>query len=339
MDKKKYAILFYIAVNIIIIAVIGLLDPNLKDIGRAFNTLKLHWLAGAAACMLMFWVMDALILRYSLAAIFEPRRFKGCMEVALIGQYYNAVTPFASGGQPAQVYYMSRFGIPAGYSTSALIIKYLVYQVVLSIFCAIAFIFKASLIFSYPFVVVWISLIGFVINAGAVFFIYSLSLNRGFIRKIVLSVLKFFHRVRIVRDLEKWKARMEAAVEDFHRSLCMFRGNYKGMALMAVMTAMQLIFYFSVTFFIYRAFGLKDSAWMDMIFVQSFLYLAVSYFPAPGAMGASEGGFYLFFQRFFPGHLIFVAMLLWRFMTYYLNIIVGGLVILARSIKDLSRIR
>ncbi len=337
MDKKKYAILFYVAINIVIIAVIGLLDPNLKDIGRAFKALKPYWVAGAATCMLMFWAMDALILRYSLAAIFKPWHFKGCMEVALIGQYYNAVTPFASGGQPAQVYYMSRFGIPAGYSTSVLIIKYLIYQVVLSAFCAIAFIFRADLIFSYPLVVVWISLIGFVINAGGVFLIYFLSLSRGFTRKIVLSVLNFFHRVRIVKDLEKWKVRMEEAVEDFHGSLCMFRGNYKGMALAAVLTAMQLIFYFSVTFFIYRAFDLKDSAWVDMIFVQSFLYLAVSYFPAPGAMGASEGGFYLFFQRFFPGHLIFAAMVLWRFMTYYLNIIVGGLVILARGIKDLSR--
>lgn len=336
MNKRKYAILFYIAVNIIIIAVIGLLDPNLKDIDHAFNALKLYWLAGAAGCMLMFWVMDSLILRYLLAAIFKPWHFKGCMEVALIGQYYNAVTPFASGGQPAQVYYMSRFGIPAGYSTSVLIIKYLIYQVVLSIFCAIAFICKADLIFSYPPVVVWISLIGFVINAGAVFLIYFLSLNRGFIKKAVLAVLKFFHRVRIVKDLEKWKARMEEAVEDFHGSLCIFRGNYKAMAVAAALTAVQLIFYFSVIFFIYRAFGLKDRAWVDMVFVQSFLYLAVSYFPAPGAMGASEGGFYLFFHRFFPGHLIFVTMILWRFITYYLNIIVGALVVLARGIKDLS---
>ena len=302
MDKKKYAILFYVAVNIVIIAVIGLLDPNLKDIGRAVMALKPLWLAGAAACMLMFWTMDALILRYSLAAIFKPWHFKGCMEVALIGQYYNAVTPFASGGQPAQVYYMSRFGIPAGYSTSVLIIKYLIYQVVLSVFCAIAFMFKGGLIFSYPILVVWISLIGFVINAGGVFFIYFLSLNRGFIRRVVLGVLKFFHRLRLVRDLKKWEARMEEAVEDFHGSLCMFRGNYKGMALMAALTSIQLVFYFSVTFFIYGAFGLEDSAWVDMIFVQSFLYLAVSYFPTPGAMGASEGGFYLFFQRFFPGH-------------------------------------
>lgn len=338
MNKKRYVILLYIAINTMVIAVIGILDPNLKDLGRAFGTLELFWLLGAAACMLMFWVMDALILKYSLAAIFEPRRFKDCMEVALIGQYYNCVTPFASGGQPAQVYYMSRFGIPAGCSTSALIVKYLVYQVVLSILCVVAFIFKAALIFSYPFVVVAISLIGFMINAGAVFLIYSLSLNHGFIRKMVLSVLKFFHRMHIVKDLAKWEARMEAAVEDFHRSLCMFRGNYKGMAVMAVMTAVQLIFYFSVTFFVYRAFGLKGSAWTAMISVQSFLYLAVSYFPAPGATGASEGGFYLFFQRFFPGHLIFVAMLLWRFMTYYLNIIAGGLVIMARGIKDLSRV-
>ena len=48
------------------------------------------------------------------------------MVVALVGQYYNAATPFASGGQPVQVYYMSRFGVSAGNSSSVLIIKFYV---------------------------------------------------------------------------------------------------------------------------------------------------------------------------------------------------------------------
>lgn len=337
MEKKKYITFIYIAVNIIIIAAIGLLDPHLKDMGRAFYQLKLLWVAGAAACMLLFWVMDALILRYSLAAIYTSKSFKKCIEVALIGQYYNSVTPFASGGQPAQIYYMSRFGVPAGYTTSALIIKYLIYQIVLSLFCVVAFAFKAVFILSCSLVVFWISLIGFIINAGAVVLIYSLSFNHGFVKAAVLFVLNFLHRIRIVKDLEKFKIRMEAVVEDFHRSLSMFRGNYRDIFSIIVMTGVQLVFYFSVTFFIYKAFDLSGATWRDMIFIQSFLYLAVSYFPTPGAMGASEGGFYVFFQWFFPNHLIFVSMLLWRFMTYYLNIITGGLVILARSVKDLSR--
>ncbi|NLA52476.1 MAG: flippase-like domain-containing protein, partial [Alcaligenaceae bacterium] len=166
MNKKKYITLVYIAINILIIAVIGLLDPHLKDIGWAFYQLKPVWIGMAALCMILFWIMDTLIIKYLLASIHGSISFKKSIVVALIGQYYNAVTPFASGGQPMQIYYMSRFGIPAGYSTSVLIIKFLMYQIVLSILCIPALLFKSRFILSYSWVVFTISLIGFIINAG-----------------------------------------------------------------------------------------------------------------------------------------------------------------------------
>jgi uncharacterized membrane protein YbhN (UPF0104 family) len=115
MNKKKYVNLAYIAINILIIVVIGFLDPHLKDIGWAFYQLKPLWVILAAS-------MYGVVLDngcshnqiFTDVHITIPVNFKKSMIVALVGQYYNAVTPFASGGQPVQIYYMSRFGIPAG---------------------------------------------------------------------------------------------------------------------------------------------------------------------------------------------------------------------------------
>lgn len=336
MNKKKYVNLAYIAINIIIIVVIGFLDPHIKDIGWAFYQLRLFWVILAALCMVLFWIMDALIIKYLLTSIYRPESFKKSMIVALVGQYYNAVTPFASGGQPVQIYYMSRFGIPAGYSSSVLIIKFLMYQIILSIFCIPALLLKSRFIISYSLVVFLISLVGFIINAGAVFLIYSLSFNHALIKKIVFKVLNFLHRIRIIKDIGKFRTRLETATADFHRSICLVRGNIKDICITAIITTLQLIFYFSVTYFIYRAFDLKGAEWWDMVFIQTFLYLAVCYFPTPGATGASEGGFYLFFSWFFPESLIFVSMIIWRFITFYLNILVGGLVVVSHGIHGLA---
>jgi hypothetical protein len=63
--------------------------------------------------------------------------------------------------------------------------------------------------------------------------------------------------------------------------------------------------------------------------VQFLLYITASFTPLPGASGAQEGGFYLFFKSFFPDSLIFAALLIWRFVTYYLFIIIGFLAVLA----------
>ena len=43
----------------------------------------------------------------------------------------------------------------------------------------------------------------------------------------------------------------------------------------------------------------------------------------PGASGAQEGGFYIFFQHVFPADKLVGALLLWRFFTYYFTMIIG----------------
>ena len=63
--------------------------------------------------MVLYWVMDATILNYTISYIHGQKNFWKSFKVAVIGQYYNAITPFASGGgQPAQVYYMAKMGVP-----------------------------------------------------------------------------------------------------------------------------------------------------------------------------------------------------------------------------------
>jgi uncharacterized membrane protein YbhN (UPF0104 family) len=70
--------------------------------------------------------------------------------------------------------------------------------------------------------------------------------------------------------------------------------------------------------------------------MESFLFLAVSFFPLPGAAGASEGGFLLFFGQFFMAATA-VAMLIWRFLTYYMILIVGSLIVLFGEVWAMRR--
>ena len=105
----------------------------------------------------------------------------------------------------------------------------------------------------------------------------------------------------------------------------------------AVIIFIQMFAYFAVTFFIYKAFGLTGYNLFEIIALQSFLYLTVSFVPLPGASVASEGGFYLFFANVFPPELKFVTMILWRFFTYYANIIFGALFVLSDSIVNVFK--
>lgn len=335
MKKKNRLTLIYILINIAIILILGLLDPEIKNIGQLFQSIKLSWIIGGILSMGLYCFMDGLILNYATKVISGIKDFFNSMKVAIIGQYYNAVTPFASGGQPAQIYYMGKYGIPGGSASSILLIKFLIFQVVLSLYCIVAFIFKGLSIYSRAPLVFWLSVLGFVINAGSAVGLVALSFNKGIVKKLVFGLLAFAHKIRLVKDLEKAKNTLLGHVDDFHRGFKIIRNNMKALLIMGVMTAIQFAGFFSVTYFVYRSFGLSDERWVSIIFMQSLLYLAVSFVPTPGSSGASEAGFMFFFQLLFPKELIFMCMLLWRLITYYFNIAVGGLIILVDSIHNI----
>ena len=50
--------------------------------------------------------------------------FRAGMKVAFIGKFYDNVTPFATGGQPMQIYYLNKKGLTGGTSSAVIMIKY-----------------------------------------------------------------------------------------------------------------------------------------------------------------------------------------------------------------------
>jgi uncharacterized protein (TIRG00374 family) len=58
--------------------------------------------------------------------------------------------------------------------------------------------------------------------------------------------------------------------------------------------------------------------------------------PSPGAAGGAEGIVYIFFKRFFKPTSILAAVLIWRFITYYLNLLIGGVFCLINKDRPLK---
>lgn len=334
MKKKRWRFL-YIFLNIIIIAVIGIIDPEIKQMDRLFHNLSTIWVLGGVCSMLLYSLINGMVLNYTTSVIHGSKDFWKCLKISIMGQYYSSITPFAGGGQPAQIYYMRSMGVPGGSASSILIVKFLVYRTVLSIYSVVAFVCKGTSIYKYNVWIFWLAVIGFIINVGTVILLIPLSSNEGFVGKFIFRIIDILYKIRLIKDPQAIKARLKSHVEDFHKGFQLIQGNLKAVFNMGMLTALQLACLFSVTFFIYKAFGLGDEGWISIILVQTFLDLAVSFVPTPGSMGASETGFIAFFRLFFPSNLIFVSMLLWRLISYYFNILAGALIILFDGIRNL----
>ena len=77
----------------------------------------------------------------------------------------------------------------------------------------------------------------------------------------------------------------------------------------------------SIPYFVLKAFG-AGNAFIDIFFMCVYTYAAVTYIPTPGNAGAAEGTFYALFKTLKSGN-IFWAMLIWRFLSYYMFLVTG----------------
>ena len=98
-------------------------------------------------------------------------------------------------------------------------------------------------------------------------------------------------------------------------------------------TAVQMLAYYTVPYWIYLAFGLNNSNIFDILTLQAVLYATVSGIPSPGSVGVSEGGFLGIFRNAFPETVISSAMLLSRGANFYLLILISAIVVVISTFR------
>jgi uncharacterized protein (TIRG00374 family) len=333
MNAKRIFKWIFVLLPFAVVIAIGLLDWDaVKGIGKAFGRLNLFFVFSGVLCMIVFWMLDGYILHYITASMYPKRKYLFSLRIAILGQYYSAITPFASGGQPAQVLYMKKYGMPVGISTSVVTVKFLTFQAGVCIFYIISMLLRFEFFYKDYTGIFWLSLAGFAINFGVIFFLLLAMFKGHFVSSAAEKIVGFLSRIRLVKNREKWLKTTAKTVSDFQKSIVFLKSHPFKIAVILLLNVLHLVFLFSIGYFVCLSFGINPKYIAEMIMLQSFLYITVSYFPIPGGSGANEAGFFLFFQRFFAQQYIYLGMILWRLITYYLTLAVGLLLTLFEGI-------
>ncbi len=276
-------------------------------------------------CMIFYWICDAYIIQEMKKMLNIQGRFSSSFKLALIGQYYGAITPFATGGQPAQIYLLANAGVQVGTASSLMLTKFIIYQVVVTFYSIFMFLIKFRFIIGEAKLALPFIIVGCLLNILALLLIIGLFFNERLFRIIFTKLFTFGYKLRLIKNIAKLEDRLNKYIFDFTVSINRMKEDKKTTLKLILATFMQLTFYFSIPFFVYLSIGLTGASYLDIIGIQSLLYMAVSFMPTPGTIGASEGGFYILYSGIFPNNILTFTMLLWRFVDYYFGIIVGGL--------------
>ncbi len=280
-------------------------------------------LAGAAALLLAYFAADGLRLWFTLRALGQRIPLSAVARLVFLNIFVSNITPLATGGGVAQVWFLQRRGVAVGTALTATTIRTML---------AVLFIFGAT-----PVLLVTLpeaeqatreaSLMTTLVVCVTLylgFFALVLFAPRALLRPL-LAVLGGARRLHLLAEprRRRWRRRL---VRELYRFAAGFRtyitGPINHILGSLLCTALFLLTLFSFPALILYALGYEPDYWL--VIGRLVMTTFVMYFsPTPGASGIAEGVFGYFFSDLLnAAHLVLVTVV-WRGLTIYLGMLIG----------------
>ncbi|MCH5151080.1 MAG: flippase-like domain-containing protein [Clostridiales bacterium] len=276
-------------------------------------------------------------------------QFGTALTCAIQGKFYDYVTPLGSGGQPFQMYYLAKHGVPTG-PAGAIPIGTLFLTQFSFFICAIV-----SFIVGVPAEIVPVT-IRIVAYFGAVFYIivplflvvFSFLPNAG--HKIIGWGVKVCTKLRICKKPEEWLAKGNRAIDNNRKNMAILVKSKRVLIAGTLLSFLLVIAQCSMPFFslllVSDISQLLDSGvfmsstpvelWFEVTRITFFIYCAITFIPTPGNSGAADGTFYGLFRTVLAtvAGASFTGMMIWRVYSFYLYLLLGVIVLISVKVRD-----
>lgn len=303
------------------------LKDNFDEIIKEFLTLNPLWLFVGFLLTLSFYFFKAMGLQHLIMRYKKEYRFRKAFKIVVNTQFFNAVTPFSTGGQPFQVYMLKKEGIRVPEGTNIVIQNFIIYQLALVILGTIAIIANFfGDFFAESTILKNLVTLGFLINFIVIVCLFIISFAKNFNKKVTNVIINLLTKLKIVKKPDQKKEEWEDYINRFHKGAKILI-NDKSFFVKAVLVNMiALICQYLVPLVIIYSMGDYHSInGLQTIMTSAYVMLIGSFVPIPGGAGGLEYGYVAFFGNFLSGSILKASMLMWRFITYYFGMILGAL--------------
>lgn len=325
--NKKMAIFNFLLIIVIFVGLFVYMVnvDGLDNIIELLNNVEYKWVLAGLVCLFVYWMCDIFTLHIPIKRIYKDQPITNSIKVAMLGQLFNNITPFSSGGQPIQAYELTKTGKRVSDSLSAMAIKFIVTQTALVIstllVVVIEFNFFKQLMQNY----MWVAILGFAINIIAIILVILVGIKKKVITVVTTPIIKILGKIKIIKNSEVAIEKLDNSIDNFGQQFKIIKNEKIMVIKMFIIAVIQSFSYYSMTYMVYRAFGNSGISFLQIIPAQAFLLLIMTFVPTPGSGLGAEGGFYLLFNSIFKEGTINMSILFWRIYTFYLPILVGAL--------------
>lgn len=327
---KKYRLNIFLLVLISFLVVYFSLKDDFNTTINYIVKMNILWVLLSILLMILSIVFQSLSLYFYIKKIKPDYKYIYAFKITTSGLFFNGITPFSSGGQPFQIFLLKKQGIRITDSGNILLQNFLTYQLALISIGTFAIIanYKLSIFPNYN-MLKKIVLIGYLINVSVLvfilFFSYAKKTNTALFNKIFNFIFKF----KFIKNKEQKRKKLEETLNNFYSGSVYLKNNLKNFFKAYIFNLFSLLFLYMIPLFIF--FGMNNFNSLNplkSIVSSGYTYLIGSFVPIPGGTGGLEYSFTEFFKTFETGSFISAVMLLWRFITYYFGMIIGGISLL-----------
>lgn len=290
------------------------------------------WCAAGLALSVAFILGESCIIWYLMRAVGQRVRIGHCFLYSFVGFFVSAITPSASGGQPAQLYFMKKDRIPLAVGIPVLTVVTILYKSVLIVASAAVLIVRPAAVMRYlaPHIG-WIWM-GLGLNTAFVAALLLLVFRPETARRLAYSAVH--GACIVVRRLNraKWIARVDAGIEKYKLVAAHFTRSGRTLCTAFAMTCVQRTLLFAIPWCCCMAYGLRRVPLGLTITLQAMVAAAADMMPLPGGTGVNEALFRGIFDELLGARLTLPILLLSRGLSFYVQLLFGALMTAAAAL-------
>lgn len=295
MFKKKipWMLLFVVLMVLSIWAVVSHSGSySLQLLKDTLKNAKVGWLVAACIGMLLNilcegWALDVLVHALTRSDDGPKIRSHGFLYSAA-DIYFSAITPSASGGQPASAFFMSRDNIPVAHSAVILVANMFLYTISLVVIGLIGFILCPSIFWNMDTLAKILVTLGFVFLLGlSVLFVLILKKEK-WVKNIAVVFISLGGKLRIIRHKQALLDRVDRAIQQYKSCAGLVSEKKLDMLKAFGFNFLQRLALLSTTILVYLAFGGSVQNLPMVISASALVLVGVYSLPVPGGMGVAD---------------------------------------------------
>ena len=336
MKNKKNIINFLILIGITVLVLYFALKDDFQNIMNQLRSINVVWLLVAFLIVIIYWLLRSKAINIFTRKFMPKTKYRSSLQLMIRTQFFNAVTPFATGGQPYQIYHLVKDGVRLTTSTSIIMQNFIVYQIAIVLLGGIAVLANhVFFMFAKNVLLGRLVTLGFIINSSIIIVLFIVAFSEKLNRKLIRFGINFLTKLKIVKNKEKKLAEWDEYIIKFHKSATMLLENKKDFLFCIFLNFLALSLLYSIPLVLLYATGDFESFNVfEAMVTSAYVMLIGSFVPIPGGSGGLEYSFIAFYSSFIGGSKLTAIMLLWRLVTYYFGMIVGAVSLNMKKVKS-----